>query len=559
MLAQQSCSAKSLQVRAYARATRLAVPINTLPKWHDLEDSLRNQKRKPPAEVFPWPDIPQPGFTQENMKDVSTKWLASKHNNGNGSRAINVQNFHWKVKNAYDLDSLLEFKGHIGRLDQGTWNILAIFRAPDGHDFCPGADLKKLYKKDLNYSREFFKACYETCYFAATMQTPAFFCMQGDTMGVGAGLTSHSVFRIATESAVWAMPNTLYGSFPDCGMSYVLPRLDGEVGMYLALSGKRVETTDIVRIGLATHFIPVEDISAFEQESGKVETDNINDLFTWLTSFLRPLPKESAIAPNLPKINEIFAHDTLVEIFEALEKEKTGWSRALLRRLNECSPLMLHVTFRLQRIGRYLNSLEDALELEYRIAQNMIAHSEDFYEGIRARIMEPGSVPKWKHKSIYDVTNEEIAQFFDPVEEKLSLKACKSAKRPEKDPYAIFVPQVACEVNSLFSTHLFDRHLNDVLPPESRTIEDMKKYFSLIMEDGGFDEIAAEYYYTKEQYDKLMIEEIDKEYLLSNNRDVKQLDYVDNYHYLQKNLNLERKGDLYLPEIQMPIHGKTNE
>lgn len=161
--------------------------------------------------------------------------------------------------------------------------------------------------------------------------------------------------------------------------------------------------------------------------------------------------------------------------------------------------------------------------------------------------MEPGSVPKWKHKSIYDVTNEEIARFFDPVEEKLSLKACKSAKRPEKDPYAIFVPQVACEVNSLFSTHLFDRHLNDVLPPESRTIEDMKKYFSLIMEDGGknylffylspflflffflfflsfccshadsfigFDEIAAEYYYTKEQYDKLMIEEIDKEYLL---------------------------------------------
>jgi enoyl-CoA hydratase/carnithine racemase len=62
---------------------------------------------------------------------------------------MNVQNFHWKVKNAYDLESLLEFKGHIGRLDQGDWNILAIFRAPDGYDFCPGADLKKLYKRGM--------------------------------------------------------------------------------------------------------------------------------------------------------------------------------------------------------------------------------------------------------------------------------------------------------------------------------------------------------------------------------------------------------------------------
>lgn len=79
MLAQQSCSAKALQARSYARATRLATPINTLPKWHDLEDSLRNQKRKPPAEIFPWPDIPQPVFAQENMKVEALIYYDSFH------------------------------------------------------------------------------------------------------------------------------------------------------------------------------------------------------------------------------------------------------------------------------------------------------------------------------------------------------------------------------------------------------------------------------------------------------------------------------------------------
>lgn len=40
------------------------------------------------------------------------------------------------------------------------------------------------------------------------------------------------------------------------------------MGTFLALTGKRLDTTDIIRAGLATHFISSDSLSRFEQETG---------------------------------------------------------------------------------------------------------------------------------------------------------------------------------------------------------------------------------------------------------------------------------------------------
>lgn len=56
-------------------------------------------------------------------------------------------------------------------------------------------------------------------------------------MGGGVGLSVHGSFRVATEKTLFAMPETGIGLFPDVGGSYFLPRLGGNLGMYLALTG----------------------------------------------------------------------------------------------------------------------------------------------------------------------------------------------------------------------------------------------------------------------------------------------------------------------------------
>jgi enoyl-CoA hydratase/carnithine racemase len=63
---------------------------------------------------------------------------------------------------------------------------------------------------------------------------------------------------VVTERAVLAMPGTGIGFFPDIGASNFVPRLPGAIGMYLGLTGQRIDAADALYIGLATHFVPAD-------------------------------------------------------------------------------------------------------------------------------------------------------------------------------------------------------------------------------------------------------------------------------------------------------------
>ena len=70
--------------------------------------------------------------------------------------------------------------------------------------------------------------------------------MDGITMGGGVGLSVHAPFRIATENTVFAMPETAMGFFPDVGASFFLPRMDGELGTYLALTSEQLKGVNVL-------------------------------------------------------------------------------------------------------------------------------------------------------------------------------------------------------------------------------------------------------------------------------------------------------------------------
>ena len=87
-------------------------------------------------------------------------------------------------------------------------------------------------------------------------------------MGGGVGLSCHSKIRIATENTVYAMPETGIGFFTDVAGSYVLPRLKGNssLGLYLALTGHRLKGKDLVKWGIATHYVPSRFIANLRQD-----------------------------------------------------------------------------------------------------------------------------------------------------------------------------------------------------------------------------------------------------------------------------------------------------
>ena len=59
----------------------------------------------------------------------------------------------------------------------------------------------------------------------ASCSKPYIALINGITMGGGVGLSVHGRFRVATETSLFAMPETAIGLFPDVGGGHFLSRL----------------------------------------------------------------------------------------------------------------------------------------------------------------------------------------------------------------------------------------------------------------------------------------------------------------------------------------------
>ncbi|CAL5342830.1 unnamed protein product [Camellia sinensis] len=81
--------------------------------------------------------------------------------------------------------------------------------------------------------------------------------VHGISMGGGASLMVPMKFSVVTEK-VFSTPEASIGFHTDCGFSYMLSHLPGHLGEFFALTGARLNGKELVAIGLATHFVPLE-------------------------------------------------------------------------------------------------------------------------------------------------------------------------------------------------------------------------------------------------------------------------------------------------------------
>jgi len=129
-------------------------------------------------------------------------------------------------------------------------NVILISGA--GRAFCAGGDVAYLAQenqkgpKGQQASTDYFGLEYKLDHLIASYPKPYVAFMDGITMGGGVGLSVHAPFRIATENTLFAMPETTIGFFPDVGASFFLPRMDGQMGTYLALTSEQLKGVDVL-------------------------------------------------------------------------------------------------------------------------------------------------------------------------------------------------------------------------------------------------------------------------------------------------------------------------
>ncbi|TPX56211.1 hypothetical protein PhCBS80983_g04687 [Powellomyces hirtus] len=309
--------------------------------------------------------------------------------------------------------------------------VIVITNSDDSKAFCAGGDVKTIVQQassgkpeDIAKSLKFFEEEYKLNHLIGTLRKPFISIMNGITMGGGVGLSVHAPFRVATEKTLFAMPETAIGLFPDVGGSFFLPRLDGELGTYLGLTGDKLKGEEVFMAGIATHYIPSERLPSLMARLAELETDELEVINMVLEEFVGDSEMDkwrnwSMGGEVASAIDRCFQFDTIEEICAALEKEGTQWSKKTLETLKAQSPTSLKVTLAQLRHGRKKHFME-CFEMEYNMCREFLTKTPDFYEGVTAKLIDkPPRAPEWKPswENMASLTPSVIKTYFEPLKD----------------------------------------------------------------------------------------------------------------------------------------------
>jgi enoyl-CoA hydratase len=282
----------------------------------------------------------------------------------------------------------------------------------EGRGFCAGGDIRMLADsgaKDGKEARQFFHTEYRLNHLLFTYPKPIVAFMDGITMGGGVGISQPAKYRVATEHTRFAMPETGIGLFPDVGGGWYLPRLEGRVGVFLALTGARLDGAESLALGLATHYLPSEKLDDAKARIA-AHPDRIGGILGELSVTAPP----AAITQHIDKINRLFASDTYEEILAALEADGGEWATKELAMLHGKSPQTCKVALRQLKEGGEMHDFAAQMTQEYAIGSRVV-QMHDFLEGVRALIIDKDNSPKWDPAKPEAVTEDWIDAIFAPL------------------------------------------------------------------------------------------------------------------------------------------------
>jgi enoyl-CoA hydratase len=292
-----------------------------------------------------------------------------------------------------------------------------IVTAEGDRAFCAGGDIRALY--DLGRAGKqdeqlvFFREEYTLNTFIKRYPKPYIALIDGLVMGGGVGISIHGSHRVAGDRYAFAMPEVGIGFFPDVGATYALPQMAGEIGTFCAVTGERLKTHDAVTAGAATHHVKSSRFPDLRDAlCGTVSPDAV------IAAFAEPR-EEGPVMQRKAAIGRLFAPERIEDILAALDAEAQSgsadadWAAGIAAAMRTKSPTSLKIAREQMRRGRTL-SFEDCMRTEFRIVSRIVYGSE-FYEGIRAAIIDKDNKPAWCPAALEEVTDADIARYFAPL------------------------------------------------------------------------------------------------------------------------------------------------
>jgi enoyl-CoA hydratase len=293
----------------------------------------------------------------------------------------------------------------------------------DSRAFSAGGDLRALY--DLGRAGRYdealgyFREEYALNARIKRYRKPYVALIDGIVMGGGVGISVHGSHRVAGDKFMFAMPEVGIGFFPDVGATFFLPRRPAALGTYCALTGERLDAADAVAAGVATHRVPSARFPDLIEALCRAVP-----LAASLAACARPAA-HGPVASRRTAIETLFTGGRVEDILAALDAEgaaggpDAAFASAAAALIRTKSPTSLKIALAQTRRGSALDFAE-CMRTEFRIVSRVV-RGHDFYEGVRAVIIDKDQSPRWEPSTLAAVSAAEVERHFAPLASELEL------------------------------------------------------------------------------------------------------------------------------------------
>jgi enoyl-CoA hydratase/carnithine racemase len=321
--------------------------------------------------------------------------------------------------NAIDLSMVRSLQAQLDAWAGDDDVYAVVLRGAGDKAFCAGGDIRSLYeshKSGQTLHQTFFPEEYALDLTIHRYRKPVVALMDGYVLGGGMGLVQGADLRVVTERSRLGMPEVAIGYFPDVGGSYFLPRIPGELGVYLGVTGVQIGAADALYCNLADWYLHSDALADLDRKLDRLQwrSHPLKDLQGALAKVASQHLPEPPLEKLRPAIDHFFAQPDITSIIEQLREvtviDSHAWALSTAALMESRSPLAMAVTLEMLRRGRNL-SLEYCFALELHLDRQWFEHG-DLIEGVRALIIDKDKKPQWNPASVQALSAEHVQSFF---------------------------------------------------------------------------------------------------------------------------------------------------
>jgi len=197
--------------------------------------------------------------------------------------------------------------------------------------FCAGASIDEFEQASAAESAKNLEAYAQLCRAFLDLSKPSIAMIRGYALAGGCGLAMLPTFSIASEKAVFGLPEIKIGFWPMMVMAILFRTVGRKKGLELICTGDFIDAREAERIGMITRAVPDEDLESYvKQLIEKLRKMSISTLQSGLQAYRDTLDMEYDVALNYLRDKAAIlstTHDAVEGTRAFVEKRTPKWER----------------------------------------------------------------------------------------------------------------------------------------------------------------------------------------------------------------------------------------